>query len=86
MKQNGWKVFWLAYSGIDYQIGDTTMDKQEARKIAASVIRARRKAGYTVSPIGRDSRWEIQRREQGGPVLDSEGYLILREQIGRAHV
>lgn len=80
MIQNGYRVMWVAYSGLDYQIGDTTMDATEARKEAAAVIRARRRHGFTVTSISRGKaalRWEIQQKEQGGMVLDSEGYLVL---------
>jgi hypothetical protein len=76
--QNGWKVYFVSYSSIDYQIGDTSMDPRDARKEAAEIIRARRRCGFTVTKIDK-GRWEVQKTEQGGMVLDTEGYIILRE-------
>jgi hypothetical protein len=62
--QNGWKVYFVSYSSIDYQIGDTSMDPRDARKEAAEIIRARRRCGFTVTKIDK-GRWEVQKTEQG---------------------
>ena len=55
-------------------------DERAARRMAASLLRQRRKQGYGVTTLSRNHEWEITGPDDALTISDREGYLRLTIQ------
>lgn len=65
-----------AYCGMSYEISKGDLD--DCRKMAAKVLRSRKKSGHFIHKI-KENVWECQEPDNSFMVPDSAGTLVLSE-------
>jgi hypothetical protein len=77
--RNLWAVKQSAYCGMS----DKTMveDRQDARKLVATILRNRRYRGFPVATLTRGQSWEVQECEDASMVSDLCGIVRILPPI-----